>query len=146
MKGGGLLVKNNMLNSHGSVTSLRLVEQTIAGNVDSETTDWLAAGFTKWMAGNGDLDSCLFLDRASRLRQRNAALFEACRILDDDDCGAWILAGRLASAIRRYQKRIAPILRRNPDYSIGDLDRALHTACSAGRPPATQRRLFDLIR
>lgn len=146
-----MLVQNNMLSSQGSVTSLRLVEQTIAGNVDRETTDWLAAGFTKWMAGDGDLDSCLFLDRASRLRQRNAALFEACRILDDasdasDASGAWLLAGRLASAIRRYQKRIAPILRRNPDYSIGDLDRALHTACSAGRPPATQRRLYDLIR
>lgn len=125
--------------------SLHLVEKTIAGTVDREITEWLQEGFARWQAGDGDLDSCLFLDRASRLRQRNAALLEACRLLDDGS-GTWSLAGRLASSIKRYQKRIAPILRRNPDYPIGDIDRALHIACSAGRPPATQRRLFELIR
>lgn len=133
------------MKSNNVVSSLRLVEKTIAGNVDREITDWLRDGFARWQAGAGDLDSCLFLDRASKLRQRNAALFEACRVLDDGS-GAWSLAGRLAGAVRRYQKRIAPILRRNPDYPLGDIDSALRIAFSAGRPPATQRRLWELIR
>lgn len=124
--------------------SLHLVEKAISGHVDQDVTDWLRDGFNSWQTGSGNLAACLGLDRASLIRQRNQALREAARLLDDGS-GPWRLAGRLAAAIKRYQQRIAPLLRRDPNYPLGEIDRALCRTFSAGRPPTSQRKLYDFL-
>ncbi len=125
--------------------SRAIVEKALTGNVDREVCDWLQRGLVEYLAGAGELDQCLRLDRASLIRQRNQWLFEAASLLDDGS-GPWPLAGRLADAIRHYQNQIAPLVRRNPFYPLGDIDRALYGAFSAGRPPFSQRKLYDLLR
>lgn len=125
--------------------ALELVEKIIAGDVDHEVCDWLRRGLAQYLAGDGELDQCLRLDRVAMLRERNQALLAAAALLDTG-AGAWHTAGRLAKAIRFHQVRIAPRLRRDPAAEIGELDQAIRRALAAGRCPTTQRRLYDLIR
>ena len=115
-----------------------------AGHIDEATRAWLQIAFSQWLAGE-TLENALRLDRASLIRQRNQWLLEAARLLDDGS-GTWRQAGRLAAAIRRYQNRVAPLVRRDPFYPLGDIDRALCRAFSAGRPPTSQRKLYDFLR
>ena len=125
--------------------SSNLADRAARGQFDDDVLEWIATGLAQFLAGNGELLQCLRLDRASLIRQRNQWLFEAASLLDDGS-GPWPLAGRLADAIRHYQNQIAPLVRRNPFYPLGDIDRALYGAFSAGRPPISQRKLYDLLR
>jgi plasmid stability protein len=90
----------------------------------------------------------LGLDRLSRIRYRDAALVEAAHVLAADCTSPWIVAGRLARAVNRFQTRIWPRLRAGGHAgSMDPLDSALHRAFMAGeRVPATARRLFDLVK
>ncbi|MFA7605299.1 MAG: hypothetical protein WCY08_01800 [Rhodocyclaceae bacterium] len=92
------------------------------------------------------LDQALRLDRASRLRERNQALQDAAALLAAAD-GPWRCACRLEAAIRRFESRILPRLKRGASAQLAPIDEALRRAFDAGpRVPTTARNLFELIR
>lgn len=125
--------------------SAELVRRAAAGDFSPEVAAWLAEGMRRHLAGD-DLAQAFGLDRASRLRQRNRALRAAAALLDQDD-GPWRCACRLAAAIRRYEARIRPLLKRDPHMPLAPLDQALRQAFDTGeRVPSTARNLFELIK
>ena len=125
--------------------SLDLAHQAAAGQITPEVAAWITEALRRHLAGD-DLEHALALDRASRLRQRNQALQDAAALLAADD-GPWRCACRLASAIRRYQARVLPQIKRNPHDPLPPLDQAIRRAFETGqRVPTTARNLFELIR
>ena len=126
--------------------SRAIVEKALTGNVDREVCDWLQRGLVEYLAGAGELDQCLRLDRAARLRERNQALLDAAALVDTG-AGPWHTAGKLAQAIRFHRERVAHRIRRDPATELGELDKKIHRALAiGGRCPTSQRRLHDLIR
>ena len=125
--------------------SIELAHRAATGDLSPEVVAWMAEGMRRHLDGD-DLEHALGLDRAARLRQRNRALRAAAELLDQDD-GAWRCAKRLADAIRRYESRIKPLLKRNPHMALPPLDAALRQAFDAGeRVPSTERNLYELIK
>ena len=125
--------------------STELARRAADGDTGPEVLQWIAAAMRRHRAG-ADLDQALRLDRASRLRERNQALQDAAALLAADD-GPWRCACRLASAIRRYQARVLPQIKRNPHDPLPPLDQAIRRAFETGqRVPTTARNLFELIR
>lgn len=126
--------------------SRAIVEKALTGNVDREVCDWLQRGLVEYLAGAGELDQCLRLDRAARLRERKQALLDAAALVDTG-AGPWHTAGKLAQAIRFHRERVAHRIRRDPATELGELDKKIHRALAiGGRCPTSQRRLYDLIR
>lgn len=125
--------------------SLDLAHQAAAGQITPEVAAWITEALRRHLAGD-DLEHALALDRASRLRQRNQALQDAAALLAADD-GPWRCACRLASAIRRYESRIRPLLERNPHDPLPPLDEALRRAFDTGqRVPTTPANLLPYTR
>lgn len=125
--------------------STELARRAAAGDTGPEVARWIADGLRRYIDG-AELDRALGLDRASRLRERNAALRDAAALLTADD-GPWRCACRLEAAIRRYEARIAPLLERNPAMTLAPIDEALRRAFDTGqRVPTTARNLYELIR
>ena len=125
--------------------SLDLAHQAAAGQITPEVARWITEALRRHLAGD-DLEHALALDRASRLRQRNQALQDAAALLAADD-GPWRCACRLASAIRRYQARVLPQIKRNPHHPLPPLDQAIRRAFETGqRVPTTPANLLPYTR
>ena len=93
-----------------------------------------------------DRDDSQRLERAARIKARNGALLDAATMLGADGPGTWIVAGRLSSAIRRFESRLWPRLRAGMACELSPCDGAIHCAFLTGeRIPKTQRRLYDLL-
>jgi hypothetical protein len=121
-----------------------LARRAADGDAGPEVIAWISESMRRHLAGD-ELEAAFRLDGASRLRQRNRALLAAAEALDDGS-GPWATAGRLAAAIRRYEARVWPLLRRDPSMALPPIDAALRRAFDAGsRIPRTQRRLYDLL-
>ncbi|OJU86771.1 MAG: hypothetical protein BGO13_02530 [Burkholderiales bacterium 66-5] len=98
-------------------------------------------------ADPADVVVLLGLDRASRIRRRNAALLRAAALVATDGCGAWVAAGRLAKAIRRFERYRWPALLAGAQPDLSEVEQALHEAFATGATPLTcQRRLHELLR
>lgn len=125
--------------------STELARRAAAGDTGPEVARWWCEAMRRHRDG-ADLDQALRLDRASRLRERNQALQDAAALLAADD-GPWRCACRLEAAIRRFESRILPTLKRDPSAHLAPIDEALRRAFDAGpRVPTTARNLFELIR
>lgn len=93
-----------------------------------------------------DRDDLQRLERAARIKARDGALIEAALMLGVDNPGAWVLAGRLADAVVRFESRLWARLRNGLECELSPSDVAIHRAFLAGeRVPKTQRRLYDLL-
>lgn len=125
--------------------STELARRAAAGDLTPEVARWIADGLRKHRDGLA-LDQALGLDRASRIRERNAALLEAAALLAADD-GTWACACRLEAAIRRFEARVRPLLQRDPTMTLAPLDQALRRAFETGaRVPGTGRNIWEIIR
>lgn len=125
--------------------SVALARRAAAGELDTQVLDWLRAGFEQYARGDCTLEQALRLDRASRIRQRDAALLRAAEALGPAS-SAWALAGRLEVAVRRFRSRVWPRVRAGIVVDLPPVDEALMDAHATGtRVPATQRSLFDLL-
>lgn len=94
-------------------------------------------------ADRGDVQR---LERSARLKARDSALLEAAAVLGADHPGAWVLAGRMALAVARFESRLWPRVRAGLDCDLAPSDAAIHRAFLTGeRVPKTQRRLYDLL-
>ncbi|MDP3106955.1 hypothetical protein [Hydrogenophaga sp.] len=92
-----------------------------------------------------DLEQALGLDRCSRIRARNTALTEAAAVLSAGSPSPWQTACRLADAVARFESRIWPRCKRNPD-DLGPLDLALRTAFLTGeKVPTSPKRLVPFV-
>lgn len=115
-----------------------LARRVALGDFSPVVRAWLQAGFARHASGDQPLETALRLDRASRLRVRDDALRAAAALLALHDEGWWPVAGRLAAAVVRFErKRSAPVT---------PLDLALAAAFAAGvRVPTTARQLYTVI-
>lgn len=124
--------------------STALARRAAAGEIDAQVLDWLAEGFARHAAGE-PLEHALRLDRANRIRQRDAALLRAAEALGPAP-STWALAGMLEAAVRRFRSRVWPRVRAGGVVDLLPVDEALLDAHATGtRVPATQRSLFDLL-
>ena len=124
-----------------------LVRRAASGDFSPDVASWLKDGFSRYQAGE-DIGQAFGLDRGSLIRKRNAALMEAAWLLDKGG-RPWRVAGLLADAIKRFERRIAPALERDPSIPLGPVDDAIRRAMetdSQSRVPRTQRTLYELIR
>lgn len=125
--------------------STELARRAAAGDTGPEVARWIAEAMRRHLDG-ADLDQALRLDRASRLRERNQALQAAAALLAADD-GPWRCACRLEAAVRRYERRVAPLVERDLAMHLAPIDEALRRAFDTGqRVPTTARNLLELIR
>ena len=126
--------------------SVELARRAASGDLDPEVLAWLADGMRRHLAGDTDLPHALGLDRASRLRQRNAALRDAAALVAPG-AEPWPAAVRLAAAVRHYEGSTAPLIARDPARELAPLHQALRRAFDAGeRVPRTARNLYEVIR
>lgn len=124
--------------------SIEFAHRAAAGHIDHTVQQWLTTAMQKHLAG-ADLESAMGLTRATRVRARNQALRDAGHLLDEP-CD-WRRAIALESAIKRYQTRIQPILKRDPDHILSPIDVALQRAFQTGvRVPQTARNLLEIVR
>lgn len=94
-----------------------------------------------------DRDELQRLERAARIKARDAALREAAQALGGDSPGAWVLAGRLADAIERFEYRMWPRLVAGVDLELSPSETAIYRAFLAGdRVPKTARWLYELLK
>lgn len=122
-----------------------LARRAAAGIVDEQVLRWLAEGFARHAAGE-PLEHALQLDRASRIRQRDAALLRAAHALGEGPI-TWAAAVALEAAVRRFVHRVEPFLDEDRERELGALDRALLDAHRTGeRIPSTARQLWTLLR
>lgn len=125
-----------------------LVRRAASGDFSPEVATWLRVGFLRYQAGE-EIGHAFGLDRVSQIRKRNVALIEAAKLLNVGGFRPWRVAGLLAAAITRYEKRVAPALGRDPLMTLVPVDeairRAMETDCQS-RVPRTQRTLYELIR
>lgn len=127
--------------------SADLARRAASGDFSPEVATWLKNGFTRYQAGE-DIGQAFGLDRLSLIRKRNAALMEAARMLDEGG-RPWRVAGLLSDAIKRFERRVAPALERDPSIPLSPIDDAIRRAMetdSQSRVPRTQRTLYELIR
>jgi len=95
---------------------------------------------------HADRDELQRLERSARIKARDGSLIEAAVVLGADSPGAWILAGRLADAVTRFESRLWARLRAGMECELSPSDAAIHRAFLTGeRVPKTQRRLYDLL-
>lgn len=93
-----------------------------------------------------DRDESQRLERFARIRARDCALIDAALVLGVDSPGAWVLAGRLADAVVRFESRLWARLRAGLACELSPSDAAIHRAFLSGeRVSKTQRRLYDLL-
>lgn len=124
---------------------VQLARLVAAGIVDEQVCAWLADGFARHAAGE-PLEHALRLDRANRIRQRDAALLRAAQAISARSI-TWSTAVALEEAVRRFRCRVAPFLDEDRECELGPLDRALLDAHRTGeRIPATARQLWTLLR
>ena len=127
----------------GPDPSTALARRAAAGDVDEHVRAWLAEGFARHAAGE-PLEHALRLDRASRLRQRDAELLRAAQALGEQP-STWALAIALEAAVRRFRDRVQPFLA--DGRALGELDTALRDAFATGeRVPTGRRQLWELLR
>jgi len=121
---------------------VELALRASAGNIDDQARAWIAAAFVRFQRGEA-LERAFGLDRASRIRARDAALVRAAAVLAPAP-STWALAVRLAGAVRRFEVRVAPRLA--PGAELPPLDDALRTAFAASvGVPSSARALYDLL-
>ncbi|HRQ59635.1 MAG TPA: hypothetical protein PLN31_19635 [Azoarcus taiwanensis] len=122
---------------------LTLARRAAEGQHDAAVRAWVSEACRRILAGDPP-DQAFRLTSGDRLRMRNAALLDAARLLDTGE--TWATAGRVATAIHRFEARILPTLQRNPEHPLDEIDQALQRAFATGcRIPGTQRRLYDLF-
>lgn len=123
--------------------ALTLARRAAEGQHDAAVREWVSEACRRILAGDPP-DQAFRLTSGDRLRARNAALTDAARLLDTGE--TWATAGRVATAIHRFEARIAPSLQRDPNHHIDQIDQALRRAFATGcRIPRTQRRLYDVL-
>lgn len=123
---------------HTSANAALLARQAALGDLSPEVRAWLISGFRRHVIDGVQLDISLGLDRCSRVRARDAALRRAARLLTLGDEGPWVVAGRLANAVARFERK-----RGEPATA---LESALADAFAAGvGVPRTERHLYNLI-
>lgn len=121
-------------------TSFDLVLQLAVGETVTQ------AEALRLLHNHPDRDESQRLERMARIKARDRAMIDAALVLGADDPCTWILAGRLADAIDRFESRLWPRLRAGLDCELSPADAAIHRAFLAGeRVPKTQRRLYDLL-
>jgi hypothetical protein len=126
--------------------SVALARRAAAGELDTQVLDWLRAGFEQYARGDCTLEQALRLDRASRIRQRDAALLRAAQAIGGGTF-TWGAAVALEAAVRRFVHRVEPYLDEERERELGALDRALLDAHRTGeRIPASARQLWTLLR
>lgn len=114
-----------------------------AGEADAQALAWLREGFARYARNDVPLEVALRLDRASRIRQRDAALLRAAQALGDQ-ASTWATAIAMEGAVRRFRDRVLPFLA--DCRELGELDAALRDAFAAGeRVPASRRQLWALL-
>lgn len=124
-------------------SAVELSLRAAAGRIDYQVLAWIAEGFGRFQRGES-LEHAFGLDRARRVRARDAALVRAAGELSPAP-STWALAVRLAAAVRRFEVRVAPRLA--PGDELPPLDDALRVAfASRVGVPATARALYDLLR
>jgi len=125
--------------------SIDLAARLVSGDTSSDVLEWIRAGMARYLK-DGSLDGALGLDRASALRERNAALTQAATLLEIGD-SPWAVAGRLAGAIRRFETRVLPRMRRGDQVDLSPLDECIaRVFATRQRIPRTQRKLYELVR
>lgn len=127
--------------------SANFVRRAASGDFSPEVASWLKNGFSRYQAGE-DIGHAFGLDRVSLIRSRDAALTEAARLLDDGG-RPWRVAGLLADAIKRFERRVAPALQKDPSIPLSPVEEAIRRAMETdglSRVPRTQRTLYELIR
>lgn len=99
-------------------------------------------------AGDDDPATALGLDRATRVRLRNAALIRAaCLLSSGDSSTPWQLAIRLAQAVNRFEVRTWPMLRAGGRLAdLDPLDLELARAFMAADVPRTARMLYAMLK
>lgn len=86
-------------------------------------------------------------ERIARVKARDAALVDAACVLGADDPGAWRVAVRLASAVKRFEAVAWIRLRAGLQCELSPVDAALHRAFLTGlRVPRTPRGLYELLK
>ena len=86
-------------------------------------------------------------DRVARIKARDAALYDAATTLGSDSPGAWVVAGRVADAIDRFEVRTWPRLKAGMACDLSPSEESIYRAFLTGeRVPKTARRLYDLLK
>ncbi|MDO9438554.1 hypothetical protein [Hydrogenophaga sp.] len=120
------------------MSTATLLDAIARGAVGDLITEALQAHLFDGIA----LEQALGLDRCSRLRARNQALTQAAEVLGAGSPSAWETARRLADAVSRFETRVWPRCRRNPE-GLGPVDTALRVAFLSGeRVPTSPKRLL----
>lgn len=110
--------------------------------IDQDAGEWIVDALVRWIHADGvSLEVAFGLDRASRVKHRNAALCEAGRLLrlpNDDGC-LWPVVKRLAKAVAYHDR-----MKRDPQTPV---EQAIARAFSAGLGvPGTARQLYEILR
>jgi hypothetical protein len=125
---------------------LALAHHLAAGGVpDAAALTWLQVGFKRLLSGEVDsLELGLRLTGAARIATRNRCLREAAHLIDNGrNLSAHSLAGKLSAAIKRYEARAS----RLADEQLGEIDKAIRAALSAGAVTMrSQRRLHGVLK
>ena len=127
--------------------SVELAYKVAKGDIDPSVSKWLCYAFGEYLAGRASLETALGLDRARRVRERNAALLRAAAVIKGrKTLSPWALAGMLANAIKRFERRALPVWSTFPRGKLSELNRAILEALEAStRIPRTQRKLYELL-
>lgn len=116
-----------------------LARRAAQGDFSPAVLAWLRDGFGHHLDDGTPVEIALRLDRASRIRVRDDALRAAAALLTIRDEGKWPVAGRLAVAVVRQERK-----RGDPSTPV---EYALAAAFSAGLGvPSTARQLYNIIR
>lgn len=111
-------------------------------SIDQDAGEWIVDALVRYSCADGPpLEAAFGLDRASRLKHRNAALCEAGQLLrlPDDDGYLWPVAKRLSAAIKHRER-----MRRAPQTPV---EQAIARAFLAGLDvPGTPRQLYEILR
>ena len=130
-----------LLSGHGSLSTIDLLLKLAFGEPVTQ------ADALRLLHSQPDRDQSARLERVSRVKARDSALKEAADILGGDGLGAWIVAGRVADAIDRFEVRLWPRLKAGIGCDLSPSDVAIYRAfLTGGRVPKTQRMLYDLLK
>lgn len=94
-----------------------------------------------------DRDEAQRVERAERIKARDSALRRAGEVLGGDSPGAWVVAGRLANGIERFECRLWPRLKGGVQLDLSLSDVEIYRAFLTGeRVPKTPRWLYELLK
>lgn len=131
-----------MNGKHSPVSSTAELLDAVATGRTAHLAELLADALQAHVIDGADLQTMLGLDRLSRIRARNAALTEAAAVLAPGAASSWEVACRLSDAVHRFESRVWPSCRRNPD-GLGPLDASLRVAFLTGQKvPSSVKRLL----